>query len=849
MAWVHRMACLRACCRSDAGAAVGASGPFGSLGSAAQGAELQGDAALMGTGGMQQQLQQAQLMAPYQNRVAQLAYPFQTAQYLAGVTGGLSGAMGGTTAGQGTTTKPAPSMWSQLLGGAATGVGALGATGAFGSGGWMNGLGNDAYGGNGVWGGSSQNPLNGLDASDYGPGYASGGAAGSPFSNPEWMSADPTVPQMQMAPSHANSGVKLDLNPKEEKSDSGGGLGDIIGTAAKLAPLFLAEGGAVDPNRPFQHFDDGGGLDFNDRFAGTDALPDFSQRFGDAATMAQPDRGTALAHYMRNPEASQIAPEELARSQAEFANPATRGVINPDDPVRMPPEEDVQAWRTGVDKTSPQIPALENPASGALPPAAQPTEGMGGPSNLAGPNNPNAPNASLRNPLPYPDIDAGNDEGRQFAKSPWLALINAGAAMMGGESPFAGVNIGKGLQAGVHTLEEQRKQTVAEHGVNERAKQLIQAAEFHLDQYTKMTPYQQAEIANRKEAIEIQKAQANIKGWVAGTENPVTGEKSWIKPQTGEVRILKPDGTIVSGNINDPSSFKKTTTTDGVDKETKLAKDEQPPPPMGTPELASNLKPPDGAVNTSMFRKGSPAMVQANTEMKAVTTLHAKEANNMGAEKLLVDNSKQAFGTLMKDRDQDGFLTKMATMRGNNIEERIRYARSINEAATAAGKAPPVNPQKLAAMEVISKDQNTLGMLFASNLSSREAFAGQQVGIASTPGLTQSPLGMLRLLAGYDAQLQYTQDKHSFFDKYIQKYGVATGWQQAFEKQNPPERYIVRSMMENLPNRKAAENLPEAVKLLRTHKDNPEVIKRFNQEYGNTASYWLKGKLDLLGAQ
>jgi hypothetical protein len=823
------------------------------LGTTAQGAALQGAGALFGAGQTQQQQQQQQLNAPYQNQLAQLAYPFQTAQYLAGITGGLSGAMGGTTTGQGQTTTPAPSLLSQLIGGGTAAVGGLGASGAFGNNGWLgNAMGtNEAYGnGNGEYGGSSSNPLPTLSPSDYGAGFAAGGAAGSPLGNPDWMGADPTVPQVEVH-SQANPGAHLDLNPKPASSGSGGPNPMDI---AKMAMMFInrggripsrAEGGAVNPANPFQHFADGGELDFNDRFAGTDALPDFGDRFGDASGMAQPDRGTALAHYLRSPEASQVAPQELARSQAEFANP--NPVVNPNDPVRMPDQASVQAWRNSVD--NPAGANLKQAVSddpGSLPPNAKPTQG---PPPMAAPQAQASDYAAMRNPVPFPDIGPEQDQSRQFSKSPWLALINAGAAMMSGTSPFAGVNIGKGLQAGVKTLEDQRKQTTEEAGVNERAKQLIQAAEFHLDQYNKMTPKEQADVLDRKEQRNIQKEQANLKGWVAGVENPVSGEKSWIKPQTGEIRILKADGTIVSGNINDPSSFQKTTTTDGVDKESKLPKAEQPPPPMGQPELASDLKPPDGAVNTSMYRLKSAALTQANAEMKAVTALQTKEATNMGAQKLLIDNSKQAFGTLMKDRDQDGFLTKLATMRGNNIEERIRYARSLNEGLVASGKPPAVNPQKLAAMEVISKDQNTLGMLFASNLSSREAFAGQQVGIASTPGLTQSPLGMLRLIAGYDAQHQYTTDKHAFFNNYIQKYGVATGWQQAFEKQNPPERYIVRSMMENLPNRRAAEKLPEAVKILRENKTNPDVVKGFNKEYGNTASYWLTGKLDLLGAQ
>ncbi len=69
---------------------------YGMLGPAAQNTYLSGTNALMGAGGMQQQLQQAQMNAPYQNQLAKLAYPFQTAQYLANITGGLGPAMGGS---------------------------------------------------------------------------------------------------------------------------------------------------------------------------------------------------------------------------------------------------------------------------------------------------------------------------------------------------------------------------------------------------------------------------------------------------------------------------------------------------------------------------------------------------------------------------------------------------------------------------------------------------------------------------------------------------------------------------------------------------------------------------------
>ena len=46
--------------------------------------------------------------------------------------------------------------------------------------------------------------------------------------------------------------------------------------------------------------------------------------------------------------------------------------------------------------------------------------------------------------VPYSDLNPTEDKGRAFAKSPWLALMNAGFGMMAGTSPYAGVNIGKG---------------------------------------------------------------------------------------------------------------------------------------------------------------------------------------------------------------------------------------------------------------------------------------------------------------------------------------------------------------------------------------------------------------------
>src|SRR5882672_9647529 len=160
--------------------AQGAGYGTAALGSQAQNAALQGAQAQLGTGGLQQQLQQAQLNSPYQQQLAQAAFPYQQAQFLAGITGALAPGLGGTTSGTGQTTGAAPSMLSQILGLGTAGIGAAGSLGAFG--------GSPSFGGGGAgkgdaYGGSGSNPLPGLSASDYGAGFARGGVANPRFAN------------------------------------------------------------------------------------------------------------------------------------------------------------------------------------------------------------------------------------------------------------------------------------------------------------------------------------------------------------------------------------------------------------------------------------------------------------------------------------------------------------------------------------------------------------------------------------------------------------------------------------------------------------------------------------------
>lgn len=107
---------------NEANAWLASQGAFGmtNLGTTAESMALQGAQAQLGTGGIQQQMAQEYLNIPYENWLAQQAYPFQTASWLANISEGLGGQMGGISS----TTPMEPSLMSQI-GGTALGAGAM----------------------------------------------------------------------------------------------------------------------------------------------------------------------------------------------------------------------------------------------------------------------------------------------------------------------------------------------------------------------------------------------------------------------------------------------------------------------------------------------------------------------------------------------------------------------------------------------------------------------------------------------------------------------------------------------------------------------------------------------------
>ena len=754
------------------------------FGPAAQNSFQQGTNQLYGMGSQQQGLAQAQQMADYNLRLQQEGYNFQVPQWLAGITGGLSGAFGGT---QTKTTAPPP-LINQILG---AGAGAYG----FGQGqGWWGG---SATGGDagGYYGGSPETNPNLTPMSARGGrinGYADGGAPGmgqEPDVIPGSRSVVPYMPMLK-----PTSGQR----PWMESGKQDSGFGTAVKTAgdiAKMAMMFARNGGAVPQSQ-------GGG----------------------------------------------VSPYSMGQSYAEGGDVM-------EEPIEMdqfPGQLDLKArfpgaqerWRQGVDtdagtgQTGTDFPIGMTAPEAAVPPGAMsfaPPSQEAPRGDWLAPRGPQAPQGGAPYqppPAPY-DVDSRNSAPRNFNRGAGFPYLAMGAAMAGSYgSPFNA--LAQGFGAYGEATSKQREAERHEHDVNLKAEALTKDWQKHLDEFSKMKPYQQAEIDLKKQLQARQLKQLELEGlkpFKIG-EDPDTGVDIY------GVRSLK-NGEIVP---IDPRTGRP---REDVSAETKPEPAPRPeePAPLGVPELATNLNPSKSQVQQ---RVKGPFATQEASNIKNIDQQMNKTRDAIDAQRDSLTRLKIAYSTVMKDNDKDGFFTKWLTMPGAaDPEARVSAARKANAVATAAGKPPPFNPEKIAAIEEAIKIQYTMGTTFASTISPRDSQQMQLGAIAAQPGFTQSPQGMQRLIGIYDGLSHHGEAKHNFWGRWRETNPrTAIGWEEDFRSKNPVEKYTVRSLLENAPDQKALAKLPDAIKILREHKDNPEVVKSFDRTFNGTSSYFLTGRID-----
>lgn len=225
------------------------------LGNQALSTSLTGANALLGIGGLQQQQAQQVLNAPYAQWLAQQAYPFQTAGWLANIAEGLGGASGGTSS----TTSPGPSVGSQVLGAGLAGAGLLGQTGAFGSNGWLSGMFDSGVGSAAGAAGSGF-----LDSGAWDLAAARGGrvprrAVGGGMGSEPWAASVPApwdAPGPVPMGGHPGGHPLILGNYGSTSNTSGGGSGandamtaiKDVAQIAGIVAMFLKNGGKV-PHR------------------------------------------------------------------------------------------------------------------------------------------------------------------------------------------------------------------------------------------------------------------------------------------------------------------------------------------------------------------------------------------------------------------------------------------------------------------------------------------------------------------------------------------------------------------------------------------------------------------------
>lgn len=426
---------------------AGAGYGMGQLGPAAQASYLQGTGALGQAGAQQQALTQAQQNALYQRRLAEIAYPFQTPQYLAGIAGGLAPALGGSTSGQSTTTTPSPSPLNQILGiggallgtalggpmggmlGGSLGKGAGSAIGStFGATDMGGGFGYGSYGGTPVptffrrggkvidlgrheysEGGSTYGKLAAqrFEGSPIGnpyddDGYADGGdvdeAPPLPGTRPLPVDSTTIVPKIPLRMGAGHAGAKLNLSPpKQQQSSGSNALGQVASTAMKFLPMLMAaRGGPVNPFDAGQGFQEGGFADdiYPDE-SGFQPPDTFADRFA-------PSRGSIEGSELQGMDAPRgntnphWSMADIGRRASDFYGDKLSSVANAMEPNPNSP--------LNVQRYMPSAANILGPstATAAASPTANPFAGVGADEAQRGTIAPVAGNIPL--PRERPDI-------------------------------------------------------------------------------------------------------------------------------------------------------------------------------------------------------------------------------------------------------------------------------------------------------------------------------------------------------------------------------------------------------------------------------------------------------------
>lgn len=481
---------------------LAAASSLGNLGVAGQNAALQGAGAQINAGTLQQNTQQAADTANYGQYQQQQAYPYAQAAFLQQY--GLPTALAQGTTSNGTQTTPGANPWSQVLGLGTAALTAfsdervkenkeeIGKTHD----------GQPIYRFNYIGSPMTQIGLmaqdvehshpdavgesGGIKTVDYKKAtedaaangkFASGGAASLPFGGVSFIPSGGASNASLHAPS-------LQFAKSADQGATDNAAGKLIGTAAKNNPF------ASNPAY-------GGDNAFTGEYGGSSSNPlpglDASD-YGAGFKIGGFVQAIHQIHHAVKRATGGDVPSFADRFQpavdAPFAAPpvvAQDDVINPDEPLRMPPQEAVDAWRKSVDQPNPALVADSNmPGSDPAQPSTPANPMSAGlPKQITNPDSaPEQPSTALgysagapmaispaASQQTAPEPSPATPEGRFGSFNPFglsdkarEAIIAGALGVAASRSPFALSAIGEGGLKGMQAYSQasQAEQEAAE---------------------------------------------------------------------------------------------------------------------------------------------------------------------------------------------------------------------------------------------------------------------------------------------------------------------------------------------------------------------------------------------------
>ncbi len=366
---------------NDASRQLQAGNALTSLAGARQSYNLTDANALSGIGAQQQQLKQNSLDTMYGDFQTQQGWDKNNLSWMSSI---LSGSAKPTTT---TTTSPGASTGSQILGGLTTGVGLLGATGAFGDSGWLSGLFAE--------GGRVELARGGLAR----PAFAAGGAV-------DYTTMPDDI--LQQAYQNGDQYAARELSRRQDAA----GFSNLARNAGKAIGRGLS---ALNPNAfkaaPDNAVEEDGTIPFSPHFAEFGGAYPTQEEIGGGLGLATPLPG-------RKPAPPTARTIDLPRSDYSTSTADPYMTMTPEQQVRQDIEEEV------------------GPSPGPTP--------MGG---LGSPQPPtdNAPRGGLSAPA-----EAGGGPDRWGADGDiWNTLLATGAGMLSSKSPTMMGGVGEGLASGL----------------------------------------------------------------------------------------------------------------------------------------------------------------------------------------------------------------------------------------------------------------------------------------------------------------------------------------------------------------------------------------------------------------